>query len=204
MSTKLPRILKALTTVGIGLLAVGVIAIIVLAVFFADGDGTNTRELIALPLQFTIDADAYSLSGESWGAGEITRASGMATFNDPGPGLAIAAAATVIAGAAAALFALVLLRRIFDTMTIGTPFLPENATRIRWLGFIAIGVAVVEQVIEIGLGLLVLDNVSSSGLDIDYHFDLNLGAVFVGLIILALAEVFRHGTSLQAESDLTV
>ena len=204
MSTKLPRILKGLTTVGIGLLAVGVIAIIVLAVFFADGDSTDTSELIALPIQFTIDTDAYSLSGETWGAGEITRASGMAVFNDPGPGLAIAAAATVIAGAAAALFALVLLRRIFDTMTIGTPFLPENATRIRWLGFIAIGVAVVEQIIEIGLGLLVLDNVSSSGLDIDYHFDLNLGAVFVGLIVLALAEVFRHGTSLQADSDLTV
>ena len=204
MSTRLPRILRALTTLGIGLLLVGVIAIIVVAVFFADGEGPNTRELIALPIQFTIDADKYSLSGESWGAGEITRASGMATFNDPAPGLAIAAVATVIAGAAAALLVLVLLRRIFDTMTIGTPFLPQNATRIRWLGFIAIGAAVVEQIIEIALGLLVLNNVSSSGLEIDYHFDLNLGAVFVGLIIVALAEVFRHGTSLQADSDLTV
>ena len=62
MSTKLPRILKGRTTFGIGLLAVGVIAIIVLAVFFADGDGTDTRELIALPIQFTIDADAVTPS----------------------------------------------------------------------------------------------------------------------------------------------
>ena len=42
------------------------------------------------------------------------------------------------------------------------------------------------------------------GFDIAYRFDLNLADVFVGLIILSLAEVFRYGMTLQADSDLTV
>jgi hypothetical protein len=203
MQSRLPRLLRGFTTFAIALLTVVAIAVVVLAFVLIRSDGEGSTAL-AVPIQFTIDADVYSLSSDSWGGGEITRVSGQAAFDDPGLGLAIAAGATIVAGIAAAFVALILLRRIFSTMTVDTPFLPENARRIRWLGFMVIGAAVVEQVIDLGLGLLVLGNVSSTGLDIDYRFDLNLAAVFVGLIILALAEVFRHGTALQADSDFTV
>ena len=203
MQSRLPRLLRGLTTVSIGLLAAATVAMIVFATFLTGTDEAGSAHL-AVPIQFSIDSDAYSLTGDGWGDGTISRASGEAYFEDPGPALTIAAAGTIVAGLAAAFIALILMRRIFGTMIVGTPFIPENARRIRWLGFMVIGAAVVEQVIDIGLGLLVLDNVSSAGLDIDYRFDLNLAAVFVGLIILALAEAFRYGTSLQADADLTV
>ncbi|MDH5372392.1 MAG: DUF2975 domain-containing protein [Acidimicrobiia bacterium] len=203
MSTRLPRLLRGFTTLGMVLLAGATIALIILGALLIGNDGLQSADL-AVPIQFSVDADAYPLISESWGNGQISRAVGTATFDDPSFGLAIAAAAAVIAGVVAAFIVLILLRRIFGTMVVGTPFLTENVTRIRWLGFIVIGAAVVEQIIQIALGLIVLDNVSSTGLDIAYHFDLNLAAVFVGLIILSLAEVFRYGMTLQADSDLTV
>ncbi len=203
MQTRLPRLLRGFTTFAIALLTVVAVAIVVFAAFLIGTDGSGSAEL-RVPIQFTIDSDSYSLTSDSWGEGTLSSASGEANFEDPGVGLAVAAGATIIAGLAVAFVALILLRRIFSTMIVGTPFLPENARRIRWLGYMAIGGALAEQIIEIGLGMLVLNSVSSTGLEIDYHFNLNLAAVFVGLIILALAEVFRHGTSLQTDADLTV
>ena len=203
MNSRLPRLLRGLTTFSIILLSVVVVLMIVLAGFLISGDGSTSPDL-AVPIQFSIDDGVYTLSSDSWGEGTVGRVVGEAQFSETGLGLAFAAGATIIAGLAAAFVVLILLRRIFTTMMVGTPFLPENVLRIRWLGWIVIVAAVVEQIIKVGLGLLVLDNVNSTGLDIDYRFDLNLAALFLGLIILALSEVFRHGMNLQAESDLTV
>ena len=203
MNSRLPRFLRGLTTFAIVLLSAAVVLIIVLAGFLIGGDGSDSPDL-AVPIQFSIDESAYTLTSGSWGDGTVGRVVGEAQFSETGFGLAMAAGAAIIAGLAAAFVVLILLRRIFTTMMVGTPFLPENVRRIRWLGWIVIVAAVVEQIIKVGLGLLVLDNVTSTGLDIDYRFDLNLATLFLGLIILALSEVFRHGMNLQAESDLTV
>jgi len=203
MNSRLPRLLRGLTTLSIVLLAAAVILMIVLAGFLIGGDGSTSPDL-AVPIQFSIDESVYSLSSNSWGEGTVGRVVGEAQFSETGLGLALAGGATIVAALAAAFVVLILLRRIFTTMMVGTPFLPENVLRIRWLGWIVIVAAIVEQVIKVGLGLLVLDNVTSTGIDIDYRFNLNLATLFVGLIILALSEVFRHGMNLQAESDLTV
>lgn len=203
MNSRLPRFLRGLTTFSIILLSVVVVLMIILAGFLISGDGSTSPNL-AVPIQFSIDEGVYTLSSDSWGDGTVGRVVGEAQFSETGLGLALAAGATIIAGIAAAFVVLILLRRIFTTMMVGTPFLPENVLRIRWLGWIVIVAAIVEQIIKVGLGLLVLDHVTSTGLDIDYRFDLNLAALFLGLIILALSEVFRHGMNLQAESDLTV
>lgn len=203
MNSRLPRLLRGLTTFSIVLLSVVVVLMIILAGFLISGDGSTSPDL-AVPIQFSIDEGVYTLSSDSWGEGTVGRVVGEAQFSETGLALAFAAGATIIAGLGAAFVVLILLRRIFTTMMVGTPFLPENVLRIRWLGWIVIVAAVVEQIIKVGLGLLVLDNVTSTGLDIDYRFDLNLAALFLGLIILALSEVFRHGMNLQAESDLTV
>ena len=203
MNRRLPRFLRGLTTFSIILLSVVVVLMIILAGFLISGDGSTSPNL-AVPIQFSIDEGVYTLSSDSWGDGTVGRVVGEAQFSETGLGLALAAGATIIAGIAAAFVVLILLRRIFTTMMVGTPFLPENVLRIRWLGWIVIVAAIVEQIIKVGLGLLVLDHVTSTGLDIDYRFDLNLAALFLGLIILALSEVFRHGMNLQAESDLTV
>ena len=203
MNRRLPRFLRGLTTFSMILLSVVVVLMIILAGFLISGDGSTSPNL-AVPIQFSIDEGVYTLSSDSWGDGTVGRVVGEAQFSETGLGLALAAGATIIAGIAAAFVVLILLRRIFTTMMVGTPFLPENVLRIRWLGWIVIVAAIVEQIIKVGLGLLVLDHVTSTGLDIDYRFDLNLAALFLGLIILALSEVFRHGMNLQAESDLTV
>lgn len=202
MSSRLPRLLRGFTTFMIGLLGIATILMVILGALLIGGDSFDAD--LGLPIQFDIDTDSYSLVSASWGDGEIQRVSGVANFEDPGPSVTIGVGIAIAAGLATAFVSLVLLRRIFTTMTTGTPFLPENVTRIRALGFITIGVGIATGLAEIALGLLVLNNVTSTGIDINYSFKLNLAAVFVGLVILALAEVFRYGTNLQSDSDLTV
>jgi hypothetical protein len=45
---------------------------------------------------------------------------------------------------------------------------------------------------------------SAAGLHFDARPDVNLFAIVHGLIILAIAEVFRTGTRLQEEQSLTI
>ena len=94
-------------------------------------------------------------------------------------------------------------RPFIATMTVGTPFLPKNVATSAGSGSCPHR-SHRRACHRDRFGLLALSNTSRNGLDIDYRFDLNLAAVLLGMIILANAEVFRYGLTLQAESDLTV
>ena len=202
MPTRLPRILRGFTTFAIVLLGIATILMLILGVLLIADDSPEVD--MSLPIQFTLDDASYSLISNSWGDGNIDHVWGVANFANPGPSVTIAVGIVIAIGLANAFFSLILLRRIFATMTVGTPFISKNVTRIRWLGFITIGAGIATELAEVGLGLMVLNNVSSTGLDLDYSFDLNLAIILVGLVILSLAEVFRYGVNLKSDSDLTV
>lgn len=203
MESRLPRFLRGMTTFALGLLITVSVLIVVLVGFLFLSDATEGPDL-PVPIQFTIDTDRYSLESADWGEGTLARVTGEAQFAEPSIGLAVGAGAAIAAGIGAAFLVLILLRRIFTTMRDGTPFLPENVRRIRWLGYIVIAAAVVEQLVTVMLGVVMIDNVTSAGIELNYAFNLNFTAIFLGLIILAIAEVFRYGTNLQSDADLTV
>jgi len=198
MSTtnRLPKILQRLTEIGIAI-TVAMAVIFLLAVVFTD----STLET---PMEFTPDEDTYSLSSEAWGTGTIHDAVGLVTFTDKSATIVALSTANVLAYAAASLALLVLLRRILQTLSAGTPFVEANAHRIRAIGILIPAFGFLIQGLHWATSLIVMDTVAAEGLHIEARLTLNLTYLFIGLVIVALAEAFRHGTHLQTDTDLTI
>lgn len=96
------------------------------------------------------------------------------------------------------------LRRVFASLRGGTPFTIDNAKRVRAIGRLIIIGTVANAAVCTWVGRLMLANVVSPGVELNAKVGLNLGGVFVGLVILVLGEIFRRGAELQADQDLTV
>lgn len=94
------------------------------------------------------------------------------------------------------------LRKIFATLTDGTPFLTTNATRIKMMGVTLLIWSVVQPLTESLVALSLLDRVH--GPEVNANIGLDFGIVFMGLVLLILAEIFRLGAELQEDHDLTV
>jgi uncharacterized BrkB/YihY/UPF0761 family membrane protein len=96
------------------------------------------------------------------------------------------------------------LRKIFASLAKGTPFNPENSKRIRLIGcFVIIG-AVIKSLVALLVGFLVMNTISIPGVEFEIRVLSPLNGVFVGLVIFVLGEIFRKGTELQEDRDLTV
>ena len=197
MSTtnRLPKILQRLTEIGIGITIVAAVAVL-LVVFASSEFGTL--------LEFTADEDSYSLSSEAWGAGTIHDAVGIATFTDKSASLVAFSTARILAYTAASLTLLVLLRGILKTLSAGTPFVDTNADRIRAIGILIPAFGFLIQGLQWATSLVAMNTVTAEGLEIEARLTLNPTYLFIGLVIVALAEAFRHGTDLQTDAELTV
>jgi hypothetical protein len=116
---------------------------------------------------------------------------------------------TLLWAHAAMMFALYLsalhhLRRIFQRVRDGAPFDAQNALRLRWVGLLLLTFALANGVSEFLTARALRGGLSSSAIAIGpgIHFDLPL--VFVSLALIALGEVFRRGTELEAEQSLVI
>ena len=97
------------------------------------------------------------------------------------------------------------LRKIFQSVAAGSPFIQENVTSFRAVGIIVIAGSVLQSIAGALVGLVMMNNIiAPAGVHIAARGTVNLGGLFLGLVILALAEVFRYGTELQNEQNLTV
>jgi hypothetical protein len=90
------------------------------------------------------------------------------------------------------------LRRVFHTLTIGEPFQHANVTRLRVIGFALAALEAISYVARIGLG----SALPAEADRIDWWP--NFTAWFAVLVVFVLAEVFREGTRLRREADLTI
>jgi hypothetical protein len=129
---------------------------------------------------------------------------GSIRFPTQSRSLFLGAALLLSAVLSLALWVLGQLRAVFRTLRAGQPFVAANATRIRRIAF-----AVILE--ETGRAALVfITNYYASthfvaeGLRFDARPDYNIMAIFYGLIILVIAEVFRAGTRLDEDQSLTV
>lgn len=97
------------------------------------------------------------------------------------------------------------LRKLFYTIRSGDPFSRENSRRIQIIGIAVIASSVLSALLSFLIGSYLATLIDLPGLDLMAHIRLqDFGGVFVGIIILILAEVFQHGARLQEESNLTV
>ena len=104
----------------------------------------------------------------------------------------------------AVLFALFLrflfhLRELFRRVRAGAPFDERNATTLRWLGILLVLIETMTSAYSFGLSQLVLRAMSPPSIPVTSSYSMNGTAIVVGLVLLALAEIFRRGAVLEDE-----
>jgi hypothetical protein len=96
------------------------------------------------------------------------------------------------------------LRRIFQRVRSGAPFDTANALRLRWLGLIALALAILTGLSELITSLAVRGSLIGERLEVPLGLAVDGWLLFFGLVLLALAEVFRRGAVLEEDHTLTV
>lgn len=121
------------------------------------------------------------------------------------PGLLIVALGFV--GLITTVWTFSLLRQIFRNVQTESPFHIDTARRIQQMGLLFVGQTLLEIVLKMALWSQTRPYFGQIRLDYNnfLSIDLNLtGPWLLGLILLALAQVYRRGIELQTESELTI
>ncbi len=129
---------------------------------------------------------------------------GSIRFPTESRGLVLFAALLLSAMLSLVLWVLGQLRAVFETLRGGQPFVAANATRIRRIAFAVILGETARAALVFVTNYYASTHFVAEGLRFDARPDYNVMAIFYGLIILVIAEVFRVGTRLDEEQSLTV
>jgi hypothetical protein len=162
---------------------------------------------IDIPVSFSVDPRALPVSAPSLGIerAQVENARGSLKFTPPPEASFIAPVLLGLAlMLAAVLFVVGQLRAVFRTLRDGRPFVPANAARIRWIAFAVIAGEIARAAIVYSANSHAMTYFSANGLRFDARPDLNFFTLVHGLIILAIAEVFRTGTRLDEDQSLTI
>lgn len=156
---------------------------------------------VDFPVAFSLHG-TYAVAGTSRRA-SIVQAGGQLTIRPPLE-LAAVGLVFVLAGAAFILVVLHQLRTLMGEALAGSPFGAGSARRVRLIGIAIIVVEVVRAAVVLTGSLWAQSHVSGAGLSFRAIFPINIEVVGLGILVVLLAEVFRHGTDLQADHDLTI
>jgi len=92
-----------------------------------------------------------------------------------------------------------------STIAGDDPFSMGNSRRIKIIGWLVITASVLKALLNFLLGFYFMSLIKLPGLVVEANIRLeDFSGIFIGGIILILAEVFRHGSLLQEEHNLTV
>lgn len=109
-----------------------------------------------------------------------------------------------VAGALLLLF-LQNLRRIFQRVRDGAAFDARNGVRLRTLGMLLAAMAVLNGVAQTATLMAVRRGLpTGSTLSVPLGIPMDGALILVGLVLMALAEVFRRGAELEHEQSLVV
>lgn len=207
-TSQLPAFLKGTMTALMGLIGLAIVVASTVLILSSSGVlSGDSRVNVSVPVQFELDEDAYSLYSPALGPGAITDAKADLSFNQPVdfPVVAgLALAFLVLLVGFIAVFTLYQMRQIFGSMADGAPFIRENVWRIRVVGIVVMTVDVLLSLLHVTISNLVVSGMEMDGVQLLSRFTLSLEPILAGLIIVALAEVFRYGAELKEETDLTI
>ena len=176
--------------------------LVVLSPWFDDLRGWE----LDIPVLFDVDASAVQVSAPALGveAAEIQHVRGSLSFPPPNRASVTGPLALVAIMLALVLWVLGQLGGVFRTLRDGRPFVPENAGRIRRIGYAVILGELARAALVFYIECLCDDPLLRPRSALRRPADLNLFAIVHGLIILAIAEVFRAGTRLDEDQSLTI
>ncbi|MEV6822009.1 DUF2975 domain-containing protein [Nocardiopsis dassonvillei] len=128
------------------------------------------------------------------------------TFHDPTVGERLLLAVPGLLSVAAVLVVMVTLLGLLRSLDLGDPFVPVNVRRVRTIALTVLGAAVVLPLTRMVCeGLLQTRALHTDGfafaLGVPGGNGFSFTLVFVGLVVAALAEVFRRGTRLREDVE---
>jgi hypothetical protein len=163
---------------------------------------------MSIPVSFSVETGALRLAAPAPGlaTADIRDAHGSGRLRFPPPsGMVLTTTALLVAlFLAIGLWVLAQLRAVFSTLRDGRPFVAANAMRIRWIGYAVILGEVVQSLALFGGNAYARTHFAADPLRFDAWPSIDVFAIIHGLIILAIAEVFRAGARLDEDQSLTI
>ncbi len=157
---------------------------------------------LEVPVQFEVDAPPAPLPPDVPVA-RITKARGTLSMKrgTAGSGLLWMGLGMGLIGLTVALVILGRLRAIFRTLRDQNPFVTQNAARIRMIGIVLIVGELVGRGAETALTARIASEASVPGVTLTTDLSFNAWAIFSGVILLMLAEVFRLGAEMKGDLE---
>jgi hypothetical protein len=97
-----------------------------------------------------------------------------------------------------------LLRKIFRTLSNNEPFIKTNVNRLRIIAFTIMAFDLYYYLLNIITSVWIRPKVTFENIYIPQYVGSELNNVFFGLLVLAIAEIFRIGFKMKEEQDLTI
>jgi len=186
----------------LSLAAVVIVAALLIVVATHAGGGGALK----LEVYFQLPSSDYHIfSGRLAGAAaKVGLSSGQLAFARPRLSFVLVASVALAVSAAGWLFVLHQLRRLVAALRAGNTFAPQNALRLRRIGFAVVGFELAHALAIWGGGLYLERVLVARGVSLRSHFGIDVPVLLLGLLLLALAAAFRVGTELADEQAMTV
>lgn len=113
----------------------------------------------------------------------------------------------LLAGAVVAwgmLYILWQVKTLLSSIDGTSPFTLANANRVSRIGVAVIIMGLVSESIKFAVGACTARVVTVPGIELRPGMQIPWATLFLGLMVMVVAEVFRYGVRLQEDSDLTV
>ena len=166
--------------------------------------GVGTQ--MTIPVRFYVDTDVHRITAPSIGVerADLRNTQGTLRFPTPRGSFAFINAGFLIALFLCAIWGLEQLRRVFGTLRIGQPFIDANTRRLRRVAAAVFAGELLRASLVAFNQFYAKAHFTAAGLLFDWSFNIDFFAVVLGLIILAIAEVFAAGTRLREDQALTI
>jgi hypothetical protein len=105
------------------------------------------------------------------------------------------------------IFILIQLRNFLETLEVGDPFTKENAGRIRIIGLVIIASELGIKLMMIGGAAIIHAAVRIEGASLiwgELISAFSLPSIFLGIVVLIIAEIFRLGVKMKEDQELTI
>ena len=193
----------AIVSVGVYVAAAALVVMLGLAAMSQFSDLSNTE--MDIPVSFSIETGVLRpAAAPDVANADIRDAHGTLRFPPPSGMWLTTTALLAAVGLAFVLWVLVQLRAVFRTLRDGRPFVAANAARIRWIGYAVILGEIVQSLVRFGGNAYAKSHFEGDALRFDAWPSIDVFAIVYGLIILAIAEVFRVGARLDEDQSLTI
>ena len=161
---------------------------------------------MTIPVRFYEDAAAHRIAAPSIGIdrAELLDTRGSLRFPAQPGWFLYSNAAFLLVLFLCAIWGLEQLHRVFGTLRKGQPFIDANARRLRRVAAAVFASEVVRASMVCFDQFYAKTHFTGTGLLFDASFNIDFFAVVLGLIILAIAEVFAAGTRLDQDQALTI